>query len=152
MAGMAETLQVRVRWFHLTPGRFVIGLLLVEFLLWVSNRFRWLPKGWPVLIAIATLATVMLAMFLWLAGALIFRWRFQFSIRSLLALQLADRRDERGGRAAECRGGNQEDGICVGRVPSHRRSVFRLLFMVLLSSFVYFVYFVVYFPCPPCYT
>jgi hypothetical protein len=40
MAIMDATAQVR--WFHLTPGRFVIGLLAVEVLLWASERFGWL--------------------------------------------------------------------------------------------------------------
>jgi hypothetical protein len=53
------------------------------------EHFFWLPKGWPVLIAIAAVAMVMLMLFLWFAVALLFRWRFQFSIRSLLMLTVA---------------------------------------------------------------
>ena len=78
----------QTRWFHLTPGRFVIGLLAVEGLLWLSDRFGWLAwhKGYAVLTGIASVGVAMLAMVVWFAMALIFRWRFQFSIRSLLVL------------------------------------------------------------------
>ena len=74
------------RWFHLTPGHFVLALLAVEFLLFLSQRFRWLPKGWPVLIAVASVGAFVLAMSLWLGVALVFRQKFQFSIMSLLIL------------------------------------------------------------------
>ena len=37
------------RRFHLTPGHCLLALLAVEFLLFLSQWFRWLPKGWPVL-------------------------------------------------------------------------------------------------------
>jgi hypothetical protein len=77
------------RWFRLTPDRCVVGLLAVEGLLWLPDHFRWAPKGWPVLIALATLGTVILLMLLWFAVALVFRRRFQFSIRALLLLTLA---------------------------------------------------------------
>ena len=44
------------RWYHLTPDRFLIGLLLVVGVLFVSEWFCWFPfnerKGWTVLIAI----------------------------------------------------------------------------------------------------
>ncbi len=72
--------------FRLTPGHCLLALLAVEFLLFLSQWFRWLPKGWPVLIAVAAVGVVMLGMLVWLAAALIFRWRFQFSIRSLLVM------------------------------------------------------------------
>ncbi len=77
------------RWFHPTPGRFAIGLLAVEVLLWLSDRFRWLPKGWPALIAVAAVGVVVLGMFVWFGVALVFRQRFQFSLRSLLVLVVA---------------------------------------------------------------
>ncbi len=31
----------KLHWFHLTPDRLVIGLLVVEGLLWLSERFQW---------------------------------------------------------------------------------------------------------------
>jgi len=88
---MAET--TKSRWFHLTPGRCIGLLLIVECFLWFSERFHWFPfnahKGWTVLMAMATVAVFLLLMLLWLAVALMFRLRFQFSIRTLLVLTVA---------------------------------------------------------------
>jgi hypothetical protein len=78
--------EPNIRWFHPTPDRLVIALLAPEGCLLLSQWFGLLPKGWPVLIAIATVAVVMLLMLLWFAVALLFGRRFQFSIRSLLVL------------------------------------------------------------------
>ncbi len=75
--------------FRLTPGHCLLAPLAVEFLLFLSQWFRWLPKGWPVLIAIASVGVVVLGMFVWCGVALVFRWRFQFSIRSLMVLVVA---------------------------------------------------------------
>ena len=81
------------RWYAPTPDRFVIGLLAAECLLWLSERFRWFSfnthKGWTVLIVVAFVGLALLLMLLWFAAALVFRWRFQFSIRSLLVLTVA---------------------------------------------------------------
>jgi hypothetical protein len=76
------------RWFHLTPGRFILLLLLVECLLWLSERFGWLPwhKGYAVLTAVASVGVAMLLILVWFAVALIFRWQFQFNLRSMLLL------------------------------------------------------------------
>jgi len=77
-------------WYRLTPDRIVIGLLIVEGLLWLSERFQWFGvnnhKGWTVLIAVSVVGVVVLVTLLWLLVALLFRWRFQFSIRSLLVM------------------------------------------------------------------
>ncbi len=80
-----------IRWYRLTPDRFVIGLLVVEGFLWVSDRFGWLPwhKGYAVLTAVVLVGVLLLAMLLWWVAALLFRWRFQFSIRSMLVLVVA---------------------------------------------------------------
>ncbi len=77
-------------WYHFTPDRFVIGLLVMECLLWLSHRLGWPTwhKGYAVLTAAATLGVAFLIMLLWFLGSLLFRWRFQFSIRSLLTLVL----------------------------------------------------------------
>lgn len=87
------TPEPKRRWYRLTPDRFVIALLVIECLLWLSDRFQWLGfnhhKGWPVLIAVAAVVVAGLAMLLWWAAGLIFHWRFQFGIRSLLAFCLA---------------------------------------------------------------
>jgi hypothetical protein len=78
---------------HPTPAWLVYGLLGVEGLLWLSERFSWFPfnhhKGWTVLIAVASVGVAMLLMLGWFIVALVFRWRFQFSIRSLLVLAVA---------------------------------------------------------------
>ena len=89
--GMADAqMRETCRWFHLTPGRLILAALAAEGFLLLSERLSWLGldhhKGWPVLVAVATVALAMVLMFLWFAAALLFRWRFQFSIRSLLVL------------------------------------------------------------------
>ena len=68
------------RWYRLTPDRVVIGLLVVESMLWLSERFRWLPwhRGYAVLACVAVVSVGMLLMLLWFVAALIFRRRFQF--------------------------------------------------------------------------
>ena len=76
------------RWYRLTPDRFVIGLLVVECLLWLSERFQWFPfnmhKGWTVLIAVAVVGAAFLLMLLWFIASLLVRWRF----RALLVLSI----------------------------------------------------------------
>ncbi len=88
MATMDDTTHARVRWFHLTPGRFVIGLLAVEVLLWLSERFGWLGwhKGYAVLTTVAVVGVGMLMTGVWFGVALVFRRRFQFGLRALLLL------------------------------------------------------------------
>ena len=85
---MIDTTPTRVRWLHLTPGCFVLALLAVEVLLWLSERFAWLGwhKGYAVLTGVAVVGVAMLLMLAWFGVALVFRLRFQFSIRSLLVL------------------------------------------------------------------
>ena len=82
--------DAKPRWFHLTPDRCVLGLLAVEGLLWLSERFHWFAfnqhKGWTVLIVIASVGAALLLMFLWFLAALLFRLRFQFSMLSLMLL------------------------------------------------------------------
>ncbi|MGD0900736.1 MAG: hypothetical protein ABR915_23130 [Thermoguttaceae bacterium] len=80
-----------LRWYHPTPDRLILGLLALEGLLRLSERSRWLPwhKGYAVLIAVASVGVFFLLMLLWYLAALLFRLRFQFSIRSLLVLTVA---------------------------------------------------------------
>ena len=114
MTSMDDTTQARVRWFHLTPGRFVLALLAVEVLLWLSERFGWLGwhKGYAVLTGVAVVGVAMLLMLVWFGVALIFRRRFQFSIPPAVgagrsrgfAVQLAGGGDEEG-EGAEGGGG-----------------------------------------------
>jgi phosphate/sulfate permease len=88
MAAAAE--KAHSRWYRLTPDRVVVALLALEGFLLLSAWFRWFPfnqyKGWTVLVAIAGVGAAMLLMFLWFLAAVVFRWRFQFSILSLLVL------------------------------------------------------------------
>jgi hypothetical protein len=85
--GMADTPR-RCRWFCPTPDRCLAALALVEGMLFVAQWFRWLPKGWPVLLALAAVALFLVVMAVWFVIALVFRWRFQFGVRSLLVLIL----------------------------------------------------------------
>ena len=81
------------RRFSPTPAWLLYGLLAVEGLLWLSERYTWFwfneKKGWTGLIAVAVVGGAMILMLLWLIACLLFRWRFQFSIRSLLVLTVA---------------------------------------------------------------
>ena len=78
--------------YRLTPHRLVLLLLVVECLLWLSERFQWFPfnvsKGWTVLICFGIVGFVLLAILLWLAFARLFRLQFQFSVRSFFVLVL----------------------------------------------------------------
>ena len=78
------------RRFRLTPGRLVVALLALEGFLLLSERFQWFAfdrhKGWTMLICLAAVGAAFLLMLLWFVAALVFRRRFQFSIRSLLLL------------------------------------------------------------------
>ena len=85
------TFPTPTRRFSPTPAWLIYGLLVVEGLLCLSERFQWPAwhKGSAVLTAVAVVGVVMIVMLGWFALALIFRWRFQFSIRSLLVLTVA---------------------------------------------------------------
>ncbi len=76
------------RRFRPKPSWLVLGSLATTGLLWLSNWLCWPPwhKGYAVLSAVAGVGAAMLLMFAWFAVAVVFRWRFQFSIRSLLLL------------------------------------------------------------------
>ena len=66
----------------------ILDLLVVVCLLWLSERFQWPPwhKGYAVLTALAVVGAAFMGMLLWFFVSLLFRWRFQFSIWSLLVL------------------------------------------------------------------
>ena len=85
---MTETAKSRRRWFSLTPDRVLLTLLPLWGGLFLCEYFHWLPKGEPVLLAAGTSVLLLVLLFLWLAIALVFRRRFQFTIRSLLLLTL----------------------------------------------------------------
>jgi hypothetical protein len=74
--------------FRPSPGHLVAVLLVAECLLWLSACLGW-PKwrtGYAVLYDMALVGTGLTALLLWWLIAVVFRWRFQFSVRSLLAL------------------------------------------------------------------
>ena len=75
-----------IRRIRLAPRLLIAVLLVTEGSLYLAESFRWLPKGWPVLIASAAVSAVILLMLVWFAVALVFHWWFQFSVRSLLVL------------------------------------------------------------------
>jgi hypothetical protein len=64
-------------------------LLAIELALWALDRFQWYPfkghKGWAVLVALGIAGVLLAAALLWCMTAWLFRRRFQFTIRSLLA-------------------------------------------------------------------
>ena len=64
---MADTAR-KGRWLRPTPDRLVIALLAIEGVLALSERVHWLPKGWPVLIAVASVGVAFLFSLLWLAA------------------------------------------------------------------------------------
>ena len=90
---MGDTAQPQRRWFHPTPDRLISALLVMEGVLLLSDRLRCPPfnqyKGLAVVIAVASVGAAMLVMLAWLAGSLLFRWRFQFRLRSLFVLTVA---------------------------------------------------------------
>jgi len=76
------------RWFYPTPSWLILALLIVECLLWLSNRYQWPTwhKGYAVLTAVVAVGLAFVVMLHWFLVALALRRRFQFSIRSLLVL------------------------------------------------------------------
>ncbi len=86
------TPELKRRWYRLSPDRFVDGLLAVVGLLWLSDRFQLFGfdqhKGSMVLISLAVVCLAALVMLLWWIASLLFDWRFQFGIRSVLAFCL----------------------------------------------------------------
>ena len=114
------------RWYHLTPDRFFIGLLVVQLLLLLSERFQWFAfnekKGWTVLIAVGVVGVAVLVMLIWGLGCVVLRRRFQFGFRSLLLFVVAvpeRRRTERlpASAAPQC---EREIGVVQNR--GHGRS------------------------------
>jgi hypothetical protein len=84
-------LKSKLRWFHVTPGCLLVVLLAIEGILLLSEKFHWFAfdEIKNSTIAVAAVGLFLLVMFTWFIGSLIFRWPFQFSIRSLLILTIA---------------------------------------------------------------
>ena len=84
------------RWYHPTPGWLVVASLTTTcaLLLWqeylsplpYSRAFR---DFLLFLVLLASSCAMLLALLLWFIAALLFRWRFQFTIRSPLLLVVA---------------------------------------------------------------
>ena len=105
MVGMTDDLPKR-RWFWPTPGWLVVGLLVVEGLLWLSERFQWPTwhKGYAVLIAVAAVGATFVLMLLWLVASLP---PFTGGFNSASALSDPHRRR---GPAVRLAGGGDEEG------------------------------------------
>jgi hypothetical protein len=88
-----DTLTKKMHCFALTPERLVGGVLILELLLWIFDRFQWFSfhekKGLAVLLAFGLLGITMIVFFLGFLAAWIYRRRFQFGIRLLLLLTAA---------------------------------------------------------------
>jgi hypothetical protein len=66
----------------------IVGLLVAECLLWLSDRLGWPAwhEGYAVLAGVASVSAVLLTPVAWFNIALVFRQRFQFGIRTLLGV------------------------------------------------------------------
>ena len=110
MTGMTDA--PKPRWFHPTPGWLIVGLLAVEGLLWLSERFQWFwfneKKGWTVLIAVASVAVVFAGMLLWLVVAL------AFSVAVPILDSVAVGADRGRGDCVQLAGGGDEGGEGTG--------------------------------------
>jgi hypothetical protein len=82
--GNLITDRTKSRWFYPKPVYLFVVLLAVEAVLILSGRL--FSQGWAVLTAIACVGALFILMCVWCLLALLFRWRFQFSLRSLLIL------------------------------------------------------------------
>jgi hypothetical protein len=69
-------------WFYPTPGRMLVILLAIEGVLFLCDSLCWIPNGRAGPIAGAAVGSFLILMVLWFILALIFHWRFQFSIRA----------------------------------------------------------------------
>ena len=113
------------RLHRFTPDGCVFALLAVEGFLLLSAWFHWFPfnqhKGWTVLICLATVGAACAPMFLWFLAALVFRWRFQFSILALLVLVLGRRCPvQLAGDRDEALRENRKKRSRQSRMPAHR--------------------------------
>ena len=90
LTGMDAIASAR-RSYHSTPDRLVLLLLVAEVTLWLSDRAGWPAwhKGYAVSIAVAAVGLTLTVLLLWWLAALLFRWRFQFSLRSMLVMVVA---------------------------------------------------------------
>jgi len=78
------------RWYHVTPDRFLIGLLVGVLLLLAADRLELLgltrSSGWNVLLAAAVVCLGMLVGLIWFVASLLLKRRFQFGLKALMVL------------------------------------------------------------------
>ena len=78
------------RWYRLTPDRLVTVLLAVEGFMLLSDRWEWFAfdelPGCAILMTMLIVGLARAFALVWFVVSLFFRWRFQFSLRSLLLL------------------------------------------------------------------
>jgi hypothetical protein len=74
----------KVKWYCPTPGKLVVGLLVVELCLMMARPY----DGWMVFVAVLVLGVAIGIGFLWFLGALLLHWRFQFGISTLALLMV----------------------------------------------------------------
>jgi Leucine-rich repeat (LRR) protein len=90
---MGDTSEATRRWYSLTPNRLVLALFAVEAFLLLSESFCWFnfnqQEGCAALIAVAAAGATVALFLLWFVTSLLFGWRFQYSLRSLLLLVVA---------------------------------------------------------------
>ena len=76
------------RWHHPTPAWLIYGAAVATGVLFAAERWRWFPehyqKGWPVLLAVAVVAAVLIVLPAWMLVGLVFRRRVQFGLRTML--------------------------------------------------------------------
>jgi len=88
--GMSDEARPESRWYHPTPGKLVVGLLVVELCLLLADRFSFFGlkqgSGWNVLLAVAIFGVTILLGVVWFGVSLLLRRRFQFGIITLFLL------------------------------------------------------------------
>jgi len=89
---MSDTVEREPHQLRLTPTSLIIALLGIQGGLLLSERFQWFAfnqeKGWTVLIAMAVAGLGVLALLIVSFASYLFKWQFQFSVKSLVLLLL----------------------------------------------------------------
>jgi hypothetical protein len=90
---MVNTSRTISCWYRVTPNRLLLVLLAVEVSLGVSDRYCWFSldryDNRALLIALGAAGATIALLTLWSLTSLVFRWRFQFNLRSLLLIVMA---------------------------------------------------------------